>query len=127
VAHHQPWQLQGSTVHAAPCLLNCTAVLQLLICDAALLLVSSPACRCATRSNLFNKAELAINVLGVHTPLGEAQLLLQLYAAKGLDMLGMLNGQFAFCLYDSKQVRAQPARAETTAATFAAHQVACGV
>lgn len=40
----------------------------------------------------------------MHTPLGEAQLLLQLYAAKGLDMLGMLNGQFAFCLYDSKQV-----------------------
>jgi asparagine synthetase B (glutamine-hydrolysing) len=57
-----------------------------------------------TCRNLFNKAELARNVLGVHTPLGEAQLLLQLYAAKGLDMLGMLNGQFAFCLYDSKQV-----------------------
>jgi hypothetical protein len=67
--------------------------------------VSSPVF--AVQSNLFNKAELAINVLGVHTQLGEAQLLLQLYAAKGLDMLGMLNGQFAFCLYDSKQVRAR--------------------
>lgn len=72
--------------------------------------VRSPTCTfCwSAHSNLFNKAELAINVLGVHTPVGEAQLLLQLYAAKGLDMLGMLNGQFAFCLYDSKQVCLQP-------------------
>lgn len=56
------------------------------------------------RSNLFNKAELAMQLVGCPPQLNEAQLLLHLYAAKGLDMLGMLQGQYAFCLYDSKQV-----------------------
>lgn len=56
-------------------------------------------------SNLFNKAELALQLVGCPPQLNEAQLLLHLYAAKGLDMLGMLQGQYAFCLYDSKQVR----------------------
>lgn len=55
-------------------------------------------------SNLFNKAELALQLVGCPPQLNEAQLLLHLYAAKGLDMLGMLQGQYAFCLYDSKQV-----------------------
>jgi hypothetical protein len=53
---------------------------------------------------LFNKAELALQLVGCPPQLNEAQLLLHLYAAKGLDMLGMLQGQYAFCLYDSKQV-----------------------
>lgn len=56
-------------------------------------------------SNLFNKADLALQLVGCPPQLNEAQLLLHLYAAKGLDMLGMLQGQYAFCLYDSKQVR----------------------
>lgn len=59
-------------------------------------------CSC---SNLFNKAELALLLVGCPPQMNEAQLLLHLYAAKGLDMLGMLQGQYAFCLYDSKQVR----------------------
>lgn len=61
-------------------------------------------CVCV-RSNLFNKADLALQLVGCPPQLNEAQLLLHLYAAKGLDMLGMLQGQYAFCLYDSKQVR----------------------
>jgi hypothetical protein len=60
-----------------------------------------PTCVCR---NLFNKAELAMQLVGCPPQLNEAQLLLHLYAAKGLDMLGMLQGQYAFCLYDSKQV-----------------------
>ncbi|WIA08645.1 hypothetical protein OEZ85_008073 [Tetradesmus obliquus] len=78
------------------------------------------------KGNLFNKAELAVNVLGVHTPLGEAQLLLQLYAAKGLDMLGMLNGQFAFCLYDSKQARVLAARDHSGAVPLMEGRTAAG-
>jgi hypothetical protein len=42
--------------------------------------------------------------VGCPPALNEAQLLLRLYDASGLDMLGQLQGQFAFCLYDSKQV-----------------------
>ncbi len=57
-----------------------------------------------TRSNLSNKAELGLQVVGCPPQLNEAQLLLHLYAAMGLDMLGRLQGQYAFCLYDSKQV-----------------------
>lgn len=55
-------------------------------------------------SNLFNKAELAMQLVGCPPQLNEAELLLHLYAAVGLDMLGRLQGQYAFCLYDSKQV-----------------------
>lgn len=55
-------------------------------------------------SNLTNKAELAMQLVGCPPQLSEAQLLLHLYAAMGLDMLGRLQGQYAFCLYDSKQV-----------------------
>lgn len=44
-------------------------------------------------------------MVGCPPQLNEAQLLLHLYAAMGLDMLGRLQGQYAFCLYDSKQVR----------------------
>lgn len=40
----------------------------------------------------------------------EAELLIQLYDAHGLDMLGRLDGAFAFCLYDSKQARVLAAR-----------------
>jgi len=45
-----------------------------------------------------------MQLVGCPPQLNEAQLLLHLYAAVGLDMLGRLQGQYAFCLYDSKQV-----------------------
>lgn len=69
-------------------------------------------------SNLFNKAELALQLVGCPPQLNEAQLLLHLYAAKGLDMLGMLQGQYAFCLYDSKQVGGRPCWFDVNMAAF---------
>lgn len=44
-----------------------------------------------------------MQLVGCPPHLSEAQLLLQMYAAYGLDMLPRLHGKFAFCLYDSKQ------------------------
>jgi len=68
--------------------------------------ITSSACRvwCSLpRSNLTNKADLAMQLVGCPPHLSEAQLLLQMYATYGLDMLPRLHGKFAFCLYDSKQ------------------------
>lgn len=36
--------------------------------------------------------------------LSDADLLLRMYARYGVDLLGRLEGQFAFCLYDAKLV-----------------------
>lgn len=87
-----------------------TAFSALGFCSSALSFCSCSSFSCCNRlrahhSNLHNKAELALGLVGCPPHVTEAQLLLQLYASAGLDMLRRLNGQYAFCLYDSKQVR----------------------
>lgn len=61
-------------------------------------------CIAVFKGNLLNKAELALQVTCPPPHITEAQMLLHLYEAMGIDMLSRLNGQYAFCLYDTKQV-----------------------
>eukprot|EP00775_Hariotina_reticulata_P010545 gene10545-10705_t len=78
--------------------------------NSSMTLAQQAECIAVFKGNLSNKAELAMQLVGCPPHLSEAQLLLQLYAAYGLDMLPRLHGKFAFCLYDSKQARVFAAR-----------------
>ena len=73
--------------------------------SSSMTLAETSNCIAVFKGNLLNKAELALQVTGCPPHVTEAQLLLHLYEAVGIDMLSKLNGQYAFCLYDSKQVR----------------------
>lgn len=72
--------------------------------NSSMTLAETSNCIAVFKGNLLNKAELALQVTGCPAHVTEAQLLLHLYEAMGIDMLSRLNGQYAFCLYDSKQV-----------------------
>lgn len=73
--------------------------------SSSMTLAETTSCIAVFKGNLLNKAELALQVTGCPPQISEAQLLLHLYEATGIDMLSRLIGQYAFCLYDSKQVR----------------------
>lgn len=73
--------------------------------SSSMTLAETSSCIAVFKGNLLNKAELALQVTGCPPRVAEAQLLLHLYETIGIDMLSRLNGQYAFCLYDSKQVR----------------------
>ncbi|KAI8474961.1 MAG: hypothetical protein J3K34DRAFT_517811 [Monoraphidium minutum] len=75
----------------------------------ALTLAESENCFVICKGHLGNRPDLIERVGGAEAS-SDAELLRLMYAKYGVDMLGRLEGQFAFCLYDSKQARVLAAR-----------------
>lgn len=106
--------------------LMCGGALRAINPNSSMTMAEMETCAAVFKGNLFNKADLALQLVGCPPQLNEAQLLLHLYAAKGLDMLGMLQGQYAFCLYDSKQARVFAARDHSGAVPLLEGRTAAG-